>query len=180
MINPVVLDFETEGIEARPKYPPVPVGLAIFDPLSEFPDGYHAFGHITGNNTTKEKVHDILTKIYASGRPILFHNAMFDLDVIETHFGLPIPDHHLIHDTLILAFLNDPHVDSLSLKELVVTNEPVSIKLPDIPLVTTKLPFITILLLFTNTISLLSSSEIPFPIINKEELFCLLYLPTTV
>ena len=121
MINPVVLDFETEGIEARPKYPPVPVGLAIFDPLSEFPDGYHAFGHIMGNNTTKEKVHDILAKIYASGRPVLFHNAMFDLDVIETHFGLPIPDHHLIHDTLILAFLNDPHVDSLSLKDLVVT-----------------------------------------------------------
>lgn len=121
MIQPVVLDFETEGIEARPKYPPVPVGLAIFDPLSEFPDGYHAFGHVVGNNTTKEKVHDILAKIYASGRPILFHNAMFDLDVIETHFGLPIPDHHRIHDTLILAFLHDPHVDSLSLKELVVT-----------------------------------------------------------
>ena len=121
MIQPVVLDFETEGIEARPDYPPVPVGLAIYDPLSEFPDGYHAFGHVIGNNTTKEKVHDILAKIYASGRPVLFHNAMFDLDVIETHFGLPIPDHHWIHDTLILAFLHDPHVDSLSLKDLVVT-----------------------------------------------------------
>ena len=121
MIYPVVLDFETEGIKARPKYPPVPVGLAIHDPLSEFPDGYHAFGHIVGNNTTKDKVQSILEKIYASGRPILFHNAMFDLDVIESHFNLAIPDHHRIHDTLILAFLNDPHVDSLSLKELVVT-----------------------------------------------------------
>jgi hypothetical protein len=31
-MQPVYLDFETEGIEARPKYPPKPVGLAIYDP----------------------------------------------------------------------------------------------------------------------------------------------------
>jgi DNA polymerase-1 len=121
MINPVVLDFETEGIEARPKYPPVPVGLAIYDPLNEYPNGYHAFGHVMGNTTTKDAVHNILKSIYESNRPILFHNAMFDLDVIETHFELALPDPKRIHDTLIMAFLNDPHVPSLSLKELVVT-----------------------------------------------------------
>jgi len=120
-MKPVFLDFETEGIEARPKYPPKPVGLAIFDPEGEYPDGYLAFDHLHGNNSTWDEVTDILTKIYASKREICFHNAMFDLDVIETHFGLAIPIASRIHDTLILAFLHDPHVRSLSLKDLVVT-----------------------------------------------------------
>ncbi len=120
-MKPVFLDFETEGIQARPKYPPRPVGLAIYDPESEFPNGYHAFDHWQNNNTTKENVHEILSKIYMGKRAICFHNAMFDLDVIAVHFGLPIPDCTRIHDTLILAFLHNPHVRSLSLKDLVVT-----------------------------------------------------------
>ena len=120
-MKPVFLDFETEAIDARPKYPPVPVGLAIYDPEGEYPDGYHAFGHATGNNTTKGAVQKILEMIYESDREICFHNAMFDLDVAETHLDCPIPDHRRVHDTLILAFLYDPHVQSLSLKDLVVT-----------------------------------------------------------
>jgi len=120
-MQPVYLDFETEGIEARPKYPPVPVGLAVYDPEGEYPDGYHAFGHATGNNTTKEAVTAMLSLIYDSGREICFHNAMFDLDVAEVHLDCPIPDMSKVHDTLILAFLHDPHVQSLSLKDLVVT-----------------------------------------------------------
>ena len=120
-MKPVYLDFETEGIEARPKYPPVPVGLAVYDPEGEYPDGYHAFGHATGNNTTKKAVTAMLSLIYDSGREICFHNAMFDLDVAEVHLDCPIPDMSKVHDTLILAFLHDPHVQSLSLKDLVVT-----------------------------------------------------------
>ena len=104
-MKPVFLDFETEAIDARPKYPPVPVGLAIYDPEGEYPDGYHAFGHATGNNTTKDAVQKILEMIYESDREICFHNAMFDLDVAETHLDCPIPDHRRVHDTLILAFL---------------------------------------------------------------------------
>jgi DNA polymerase I-like protein with 3'-5' exonuclease and polymerase domains len=120
-MQPVYLDFETEGIAARPKYPPVPVGLAVYDPEGEYPDGYHAFGHSTGNNTTKEAVTAMLSLIYDSGREICFHNAMFDLDVAEVHLDCPIPDMSRVHDTLILSFLHDPHVQSLSLKDLVVT-----------------------------------------------------------
>jgi DNA polymerase I len=120
-MKPVFLDFETEGIEARPKYPPKPVGLAIFDPEGKYPNGYLAFDHLHGNNSTWDEVSEILTNIYASNREICFHNAMFDLDVIETHFGLAIPTANRLHDTLILAFLHDPHVRSLSLKDLVVT-----------------------------------------------------------
>ena len=121
MKKPVFLDFETEGIEARPKYPPMPVGLAIYDPEGEYPDGYHAFGHTAGNNSTKAIVKTILELIYESDREICFHNAMFDLDVAETHLDLPLPEPYRVHDTLILAFLHDPHVQSLSLKELVIT-----------------------------------------------------------
>jgi DNA polymerase I-like protein with 3'-5' exonuclease and polymerase domains len=120
-MKPVFLDFETEGIEARPKYPPQPVGLAIYDPEGEYPNGYHSFGHASGNNTTKGAVKSILEMIYDSGREICFHNAMFDLDVAEIHLDCPMPDMALVHDTLILAFLHNPHVQSLSLKDLVVT-----------------------------------------------------------
>lgn len=122
-MKPVFLDFETEGIEARPKYPPKPVGLAIYDPEGEYPNGYHAFGHLHGNTTDEKAVKILLETIYDSGRDICFHNAMFDLDVAEIHLDLPIPDPSRIHDTLILAFLHDPHVRSLSLKDLVITWE---------------------------------------------------------
>jgi len=120
-MKPIFLDFETEGIEARPTYPPKPVGLAIYDPEGEYPNGYLAFDHLHGNNSTWNEVYEILSKIYAGSREICFHNAMFDLDVIDTHFELPIPKANRLHDTLILAFLHDPHVKSLSLKDLVVT-----------------------------------------------------------
>jgi hypothetical protein len=120
-MKPIFLDFETKGIEARPKYPPKPVGLAIYDPEGQYPNGYHAFGHFHGNTTTQSAVRQILVDIYNGSRSICFHNAMFDLDVIDTHFDLPIPTPARIHDTLILAFLHDPHVRSLSLKDLVVT-----------------------------------------------------------
>lgn len=122
IMKPVYLDFETMAIGPRPEYPPVPVGLAVYDPEGEYPDGYHAFGHLTGNNTTQAAVKAMMEMIYDSGRDICFHNAMFDLDVAETHLDVPIPQNTtVIHDTLILAFLHDPHVQSLSLKDLVVT-----------------------------------------------------------
>ena len=119
-MQPIVLDFETFGIESRPKYPPEPVGLAVYDPLTDACN-YYAFGHVIGNNCAFDIVKSYLTWAYNSGRPLLFHNAMFDLDVIETYFNLSVPRPELIHDTLILAFLHDPHVQSLALKELVVT-----------------------------------------------------------
>lgn len=119
-MTPIFLDFETEGIEARPTYPPKPVGLAVYDPTGQFTDGYFAFGHITDNNTTFDAVRRMMGEMYDSNRPLCFHNALFDLDVANIHFGLAIPDAFRLHDTLILSFLYDPHVPSLSLKDLVV------------------------------------------------------------
>lgn len=121
-MKPIFLDFETEAIGPRPSYPPKPVGLAVFDPEGQYVNGYHAFGHAEGNTTTRQAVKSLLEVMYESGRELCFHNAMFDLDVAETHLDLPIPDDpRRVHDTLILAFLHDPHVQSLSLKDLVVT-----------------------------------------------------------
>lgn len=114
MDNVVVIDFETEGIQARPAYPPKPVGVAIWDPPKE--PVYWSWGHPQGNNCTRERAGDVLRDIWRSGRPLLFHNAPFDLDVAETHFGLPLPPWHMIHDTLYLIFLTDPHAPNLSLK----------------------------------------------------------------
>lgn len=113
-MRPYVVDFETEAIEDRPKYPPKPVGVSIKAPGAQ--PRYYAWGHPTGNNCTKEQAAAVLRDIWRDGRPILFHNAKFDLDVAEAHFGLPIPPWHLVHDTLFLLFLTDPHADSLSLK----------------------------------------------------------------
>ena len=120
MTTPIFLDFETEAIGPRPAYPPRPVGLAIYDPSKEFSDGYYAFGHAIGNNSTMAETKALMASIYAAKRPMCFHNAMFDIDVANIHFGLPIPESQYLHDTLILAFLHDPHVASLALKELAV------------------------------------------------------------
>lgn len=111
---PYTVDFETHGIEARPVYPPVPVGVSVWAPGKK--PVYYAWGHPTKNNCTKEKAYEVLRDIWRSGKEILFHNAKFDLDVAREHFGLALPPWHLVHDTLFLLFLNDPHAPSLSLK----------------------------------------------------------------
>jgi DNA polymerase-1 len=112
--DPVVVDFETKGIEARPKYPPEPVGVAILVPGKK--PQYLAWGHPTENNSTKEKARAVLKDLWSGDRSLLFHNGQFDLDVAETHLGLKLPcwDHY--HDTLFQLFLHDPHAKSLSLK----------------------------------------------------------------
>jgi DNA polymerase-1 len=121
MTDPIFLDFETEAIGPRPKeYPPKPVGLAVLDRTGQFETKYWAFGHDHNNNCTYETVHRLLQRIWESGRSICFHNAMFDMAVIIERFNLPFLQPERVHDTLVLAFLHDPYVRSLSLKELCV------------------------------------------------------------
>lgn len=114
MIRPYVIDFETEAIQDRPVYPPKPVGVSIKAPGQQ--PRYYAWGHPTSNNCTKEQAARVLSDVWRCGQPLLFHNAKFDLDVAEVHFGLPLPRWDLVHDTLYLLFLKDPHAASLSLK----------------------------------------------------------------
>ena len=50
----LTLDFESFGIEARPAYPPTPVGIAVHTP--EAGAQYFAWGHPQGNNAIEEEV----------------------------------------------------------------------------------------------------------------------------
>ena len=121
----IVLDFETHGIQKRPEYPPEPVGLAV-----RHEDGtrqYFSWGHPTRNGvwgagtsradlSARRHALLILQDAWCGNYgPVLFHNAAFDVEVAQVHFGLhgwPVE----YHDTLFLAFLNDPRAVTLSLK----------------------------------------------------------------
>jgi DNA polymerase I-like protein with 3'-5' exonuclease and polymerase domains len=110
----ITIDFETFGIERRPKYPPVPVGVSIKWPGKNAK--YFAWGHTAENNCSKEVGIFNLKQAYDSNYGLLFHNAKFDIDVAEEHLGMPRLDWSRYHDTQYLLFLVDPHADSFSLK----------------------------------------------------------------
>ena len=119
MQDPIFLDFESEAIGPRPEqYPPKPVGLAVLDRTGQFKSGYYSFSHDSNNNTDFNTVRELLKSIWASSRHICFHNAMFDMSIIYEKFDLPFIHPSRMHDTMVLAFLHDPYVRSLSLKEL--------------------------------------------------------------
>ena len=111
----VALDFESHGIEDRPKYPPIPVGLAIYK--QDAPPQYLAWGHPTQNNCTQAAATKILADILSNPNDeFIFHNAPFDCAIIEERLGLTVPWER-VHDTMVLAFLQDPFGE-LSLKPL--------------------------------------------------------------
>lgn len=110
--KPVCVDFETEGIEDRPKYPPRPVGVAIWEQGKK--PRYMAWGHPAKNNCSRDDAARVLRDLWK--QPLLFHNAKFDLEVARQHFGLALPPWDRVHDTLFLLFFKDPHSPSLSLK----------------------------------------------------------------
>jgi DNA polymerase I-like protein with 3'-5' exonuclease and polymerase domains len=107
-----VADFETDAIATRPKYPPVPVGLALLVPGQR--PFYHAWGHPSNNNSSKSDAIKHYKDLQRQGYVFVWHHAGFDLDVMETHCGVPWPAEH--HDTLLLNFLNDPRAKTFSLK----------------------------------------------------------------
>lgn len=113
--KPIIpIDFETKGIERRPDYPPKPVGVSIIYPGKK--PQYFGWGHPMGNNAEEWQVRERLKDIERSGQDMLFQNAKFDLDVMQTHLGVGPIDWRRIHDTMYLLFLNDPHARTLSLK----------------------------------------------------------------
>lgn len=111
----ITLDYETEGIEARPNYPPRPVSVALLWP-GERRARTLAWGHPTGNTCTEREALGELKRAYASRYPLLMQNGEFDLDVSETHFGLRLPNWDRWHDTKFLLALFDPHALTFSLK----------------------------------------------------------------
>lgn len=112
--RPVVIDFETYGIEGRPSYPPIPAGVSIKKPGKK--PVYYGWGHPTANNSTWDEGLQALKDVWDCEDGLLFQNAKFDLDVAEVHMGLPFPSWDRIHDTMFLLFLDDPHQSKLELK----------------------------------------------------------------
>lgn len=111
----VALDFESDAIDNRPKYPPTPVGLAVYIDGQE--SEYHAWKHPKENNTTLKQVTLDLGNILKNpAYEFIFHNAPFDCSIIEEKLGLPVPWDRC-HDTMLMAFLLDPFGE-LSLKPL--------------------------------------------------------------
>lgn len=116
--KPVTIDFETWGIEDRPRYPPLPCGVSIKYPGKKA--HYYAFGHLHDNNCTWGEAQRALSDAYAWPGGILCQNGKFDVDVAEVHMGLPVPAWEKHHDTMFLIFLDDPHQQELGLKPTVV------------------------------------------------------------
>lgn len=121
MTDPITIDFETFGIVGNPLVnPPRPVGVAVWVPGEE--PAYLAWGHPVENNCTWNTALEYLNRIFESGKPLLFHNAGFDLSVaVEEWCNLHVPwyDKDLwkrFHDTMYLLFLADPYASTLSLK----------------------------------------------------------------
>lgn len=110
----VTIDFETERIEPRPKYPPEPVGVSIKLPGKR--SHYFAWRHPCENNCDRADGRAILERIWETDVPLLFHNAAFDLAIAYERLGLPILPWRRVHDTQFLLFLFDPHARELSLK----------------------------------------------------------------
>lgn len=110
----VVIDFETYPIARRPDYPPQAVGVAIREGgVSR----YLAWGHPRGGNThTLDEARAELSCIVESDRPLLFHNARFDLDVLELGLGVVVRDTTRVHDTMPMLFILDPRAETYSLK----------------------------------------------------------------
>jgi DNA polymerase-1 len=121
MHDPITIDFETKAIEGNPLVtPPQPVGVAVWVPGRE--PVYLAWGHPEENNCSWADAHDYLCRIRDAGRPLLFHNAGFDISVWETYFCNARLHWHkndfwkLIHDTMYLLFLDNPYSANLGLK----------------------------------------------------------------
>ena len=122
--KPVTIDFETFGIESRPFYPPMPVGVSIKYPGKK--SHYYSFGHLEENNCSWNDAVKAVKTAYEWKDGVCFQNGKFDVDVAEVHFDLPVLPWDKIHDTLFLLFLDDPHQSELGLK-------PSSVRLLNMP-----------------------------------------------
>ena len=80
---------------------------------------YLAFGHQNGtNNCTEAEAKEWLWKVWQSNIPLLAHNLKFDTAVVEEAWGFPRLPWTRTQDSMFLAYLADPHSQSLGLKDL--------------------------------------------------------------
>ncbi|MCK5644852.1 MAG: hypothetical protein KAJ19_28895 [Gammaproteobacteria bacterium] len=104
------IDAETTAIKSRPDYPPRAVGYAV---RCEGRSRYLAFGHPKGtNNCNRGYAIRYVKNIVKNFTPV-FHHADFDMEVMEQD-GITVNGEY--HDTMRLAFLNEPRSLDLGLK----------------------------------------------------------------
>lgn len=103
----VVIDVETLPIEGNPLLePPKIIGAAV--KINDRPTKYH----------TGLDLEQLLHRVFDSAEELVFHNAPFDLSVICGEYDIEWPSWDRIHDTVLLAYLEDPQAKSLGLKDL--------------------------------------------------------------
>ena len=113
----VAWDYETQPIEELPVYPPHPVGIALYKE-GEKPE-YLRWGHPDANNCTEEYAKDVLTRLWNDPTvELIAHHNPFDSYVAHMKWQLPLKAKGQMHDTLVMAFLWDPHAMTYALKPL--------------------------------------------------------------
>lgn len=111
----VTFDYETDGIEAFPKYPPIPRGLSIKVEGSE--PRYYAWGHATENNCTEDEAKAALYVHWNNpDAELVAQNLAFDLAIAVKHWDFELFPKCTFHDTMVMAFLMDPHATTYALK----------------------------------------------------------------
>lgn len=117
MTTLVAWDFETEAIQPFPEYPPKPTMLGIYaqnqEPL------YLSWGHPEGNNCTEDDAKAYLKMFWDNPEiEMIAHNGAFDTAVAVKHWGFDLFRKGPVHDTMVQAFLLDPHARTIALKPL--------------------------------------------------------------
>jgi len=111
----VTFDFESDGIDAFPNYPPLPRGLSILVEGQE--PHYYAWGHPTENNCVEDDAKAELAKYWNDpNAELIAQNLAFDLAIAVKHWGFSLFPACTFHDTMVMAFLIDPHAKTYSLK----------------------------------------------------------------
>jgi len=76
----VAFDFESEGIEAFPNYPPKPCGLSLL--VEGQKPKYYAWGHATENNCTEDVAKTALAEFWNNpGVDLIAQNLAFDMAI---------------------------------------------------------------------------------------------------
>lgn len=113
----VYFDFESEAIQPFPDYPPKPTMLGIYAEGAE--PFYMSWGHPSGNNCTEELAKAVLTDFWLDPSvELVAQNIAFDMAIAAKHWGLPLQRQGLNHDTMVQAFLLEPHAKSYALKTM--------------------------------------------------------------
>jgi len=108
----ITFDFETQKIVNGSPTPPKPVGVAVKKGKAK--SKYYAWGHPVENNCTEATAAAVVKALNLPKHHWIFHNAKFDVGVMMQHWYMT-PE-AVVDDTMIMAFLANPHAKSLALK----------------------------------------------------------------